>query len=57
MVKWAQRKELLYITIDLTDVESPDITITPEGKFTFKYVLSHATHTPKAVTYHEPTVM
>ena len=36
---WAQRKDKLYLTIDLQDCESPDIKVTNEdgvGKFDFK---------------------
>merc|ERR550514_887385 len=34
-VKWAQREDKLFLTIELTDVKDEAITLTPEGKFTF----------------------
>ena len=34
-LKWAQRKDRLYVTIDLPDVESPNIDLKPEGKLKF----------------------
>ena len=36
---WAQRKDKLYLTVDLQDCESPDVKLTNEdgvGKFDFK---------------------
>eukprot|EP00252_Welwitschia_mirabilis_P020558 TRINITY_DN5066_c0_g1_i2.p1 TRINITY_DN5066_c0_g1~~TRINITY_DN5066_c0_g1_i2.p1 ORF type:complete len:182 (-),score=57.47 TRINITY_DN5066_c0_g1_i2:214-759(-) len=34
-VKWAQRSDKLYITIELPDAVNPKIKIEPEGKFIF----------------------
>lgn len=34
-VKWAQRSDKLYITIDLPDAEDVKINLEPEGKFFF----------------------
>jgi len=34
-VLWAQRKDLLYITVDLEDTENEEISLT-EQKLTFK---------------------
>jgi len=35
-IKWAQRRELVYITIDALDVEKTDITLSEDGKLTFR---------------------
>ena len=35
-LKWAQRKDRLFVTIDLPDVESPQISLKPEGKLMFE---------------------
>ena len=35
-LKWAQRKDRLFITIDLPDVENPQINLKPEGKLLFE---------------------
>lgn len=34
-LKWAQRKEFVYIKIDLQDVKDASIDVTPEGQFKF----------------------
>ena len=35
-LKWAQRRELVYITIDVLDVEKTDISLSEDGKLTFR---------------------
>merc|ERR1719480_253085 len=35
-IKWAQRKELVYVTIDALDVEKHDIQLTDEGNLKFR---------------------
>lgn len=34
-VKWAQRSDKLYITIELPDANNPKVKLEPDGKFTF----------------------
>lgn len=34
-VKWAQRSDKLYITIELPDANNPKVNLEPDGKFTF----------------------
>ena len=34
-LKWAQRKDRLFVIIDLPDAEKPNINLKPEGKLTF----------------------
>lgn len=34
-VKWAQRSDTLYITIDLPDAQDVKLKLEPEGKFLF----------------------
>ena len=36
-VKWAQRKEALYVTVDLPDVKDEKVTLS-NTNLTFKYV-------------------
>ena len=35
-VRWAQRKDKLYIKIDVQECKSPDVKLSPEGKLSFK---------------------
>ena len=35
-VKWAQRKEQVFLTIELQDTENPQIDLTDEGVLTFR---------------------
>ena len=35
-IKWAQRKETVFITVELQDVENPTMDLTDEGVLTFK---------------------
>jgi len=37
-VKWAQRKDRLFVTIELADFENQKIDLTPEGTLKFQYV-------------------
>ena len=34
-IKWAQRKDRLFVTIELADFENHKIDLTPEGQLTF----------------------
>ena len=34
-LKWAQRKDRLFITVELADFEGHKIDLTPEGKLSF----------------------
>ena len=35
-LKWAQRRDKVYITIDILDIEKTDIDLNDEGKLTFR---------------------
>ena len=35
-IKWAQRKDKLYITIELADFENHKIDLSPEGQLKFQ---------------------
>ena len=35
-IKWAQRKELVFLTIELQDTQDPVMDLTEEGVLTFK---------------------
>ena len=35
-IKWAQRKEQVFLTIELQDTENPQIDLTDEGVLTFR---------------------
>lgn len=35
-VKWAQREDKLFITINLTSCKDPKFELEPEGKFAFR---------------------
>jgi hypothetical protein len=35
-VKWAQRRDKLWLTIDVTNVNNITFNITPEGKLIFR---------------------
>ncbi|KAL4565260.1 hypothetical protein LXL04_029347 [Taraxacum kok-saghyz] len=45
-LKWAQRDDLVYITIDLPDAKNVNLKLTPEGKFYFS-----ATSGPDSTPY------
>ena len=45
-VKWAQRSDKVYLTIELPDAKNPKVKIEPEGKFEFS-----ATAGPENVVY------
>ncbi|KAH7288628.1 hypothetical protein KP509_31G034300 [Ceratopteris richardii] len=45
-VKWAQRSDKIYLTVELPDAKNPKVKIEPEGKFTFS-----ATAGPEDVSY------
>eukprot|EP00249_Psilotum_nudum_P001253 c13628_g1_i2 orf=844-1308(-) len=34
-VKWAQRSEKVFVTVELPDAKGPKVKLEPEGKFTF----------------------
>ena len=34
-MKWAQRSDKVYLTIELPDAKNPKVKIEPEGKFEF----------------------
>lgn len=38
-IKWAQRKDRLFVTIELADFENQKIDLTPDGSLKFQYVL------------------
>ena len=35
-LKWAQRRDKVYVTIDILDIEKTDIDLNDEGKLTFR---------------------
>ena len=35
-LKWAQRRDTVFVTIDILDVEKPEITLTDEGMLNFR---------------------
>jgi len=36
-VKWAQRKDKLYITVEVENLVNPQVDLTNEGNLKFKY--------------------
>ena len=38
-VKWAQRKDKLFLTIDVPNLKDLSFDVTAEGKLTFKYII------------------
>eukprot|EP00249_Psilotum_nudum_P010814 c22782_g1_i1 orf=739-1179(-) len=38
-VKWAQRSDKVFLTVELPDTKSPKVKIEPEGRFTFSAVV------------------
>ena len=45
-MKWAQRSDKLYLTVELPDAKNPQVKIDPKGKFEFS-----ATVGPENVLY------
>lgn len=36
-IKWAQRKDRVFITIDVANLKDITVDLTPEGRISFKY--------------------
>ncbi len=38
-IKWAQRKDKLFFTIEVANLETPKIELTNEGSLSFEYAI------------------